>query len=137
MALPVSLERTIKREFISIIKPIDNTVIANAFNGSYFETAGVPVNVVIVNTPLLPLNRRGGGTTLFDRSGSLNIDVFCLNPDDLQDLTGEVIRKIKINLNTLSVKDIRIGEGSVGEFKSGAGIILVKTIPVTFKLLTN
>lgn len=137
MTLPLSKERELKREFISVCKNIDNIVVANAFNESYFEESGVPINVVIVNTPKLPLNRRGGGTTLFDRSGTLLIDVFCATSDDLQDLTGEIIIQIKENIDSFSVKDIRIGEATSIEFEAGAGVIQVQSIPISFKLLTN
>ena len=116
------------KEFYALIK--SNTSGVKTTNAFVDDIAVMPQ--IVVNMPVLPRNRETFGTTTYDRSGEIDVEIYGTSMKQLTLLIDEIDDLIFNNLDQLSVQNIKLGESTIGSFDMNAKTVHTFTLPFSF-----
>ena len=133
MAITTSTARAdIFKEIYALVKSKapSGTIVANSYPDKLTTD-----KMIVVNPPEMPrtINGFGGGT--YDRSGSLDIEVYAKNTKDAVELLDSVEHIIFNNLASISVQNVQAGESTMAYVDFGTKTLKGFVLPLSFKFV--
>ena len=121
------------KEFLSVIKTHLTTSGVKVTNALVKDTSQFPQ--IVINAPQMPRSRLTFGTTAYDRSGDIEIEVYAKKMKDVVELVDDVENTIFTHLSSLSVQNISLGDSTPATIDVGGTSVHVIVIPVAFKFV--
>lgn len=121
------------KEFLAVIKnniTTPNVKVTNAFVDSYDR-----IPQVVVHAPSLPKSRARFGTSplAYDRDGDIDVEIYAKSMQQLVELVDDVENAVFSNLDSLSVQNVQVGEGTDGNFELTGKTVRVMPLPFSFQ----
>lgn len=123
----------ILKEFIAVIKANLVTTGVKVTNSFVNDEAKLPQIVVgIPQMGKMPLTYNRG---MFDRSGTIDIEVLHTTTKDLTQLYDDLEQAIDLNSSDLGVQSFSIGSSSEADIEVGSVMARGLVMPISFKLV--
>lgn len=105
-----------------------NVIISDSFSEDIADSVQV-----VLNPPVMPKTKMG--FELYDRSGTIEIDIYGPKMQSVIELHDDIENTIFSNLTSLSIQTPQLGDSTVGEIQLSGKNIHTVTIPLSFTFI--